>query len=71
LSRTPDGNGVLSYLGRYIRGGPISNRRLISCEGGKVKFWYRVNGEGSGSEKRDAMTLSVGKRVSNPSFSIQ
>jgi hypothetical protein len=57
--RYEHGRGVLSYLGRYIRGGPISNKRIISCENGKVKFWYRVNGEGSGSKKRDPMTLPV------------
>ena len=53
------GKGVLSYLGRYIRGGPISNKRIISCEDGEVKFWHRVNGEDSQSKKRDAMTLPV------------
>jgi hypothetical protein len=57
--RYEHGNGVLSYLGRYVRGGPISNERIISCEDGKVKFRYRVNGEGSGSKKRDTMTLAV------------
>src|SRR3972149_5830467 len=28
------GKGVLSYLGRYIRGGPISNKRILCCEEG-------------------------------------
>lgn len=31
---------VLVYIGRYMRGGPIKNGRLMSHENGKVKFWY-------------------------------
>jgi hypothetical protein len=36
--RSPDGQGVLMYLARYLRGGPISNARLLSCEGQQVVF---------------------------------
>ena len=57
--RYEHGNGVLSYLARYVRGGPISNSRIISCEDGKVVFRYRVNGEGSTSRKTETMTLAV------------
>jgi hypothetical protein len=32
---------VLKYLARYMTGGPISNRRLISDEDGVVTFWAR------------------------------
>jgi hypothetical protein len=30
--RYPHGHGVLTYLARYIRGGPLANTRLVSCE---------------------------------------
>jgi hypothetical protein len=32
---------VLKYLARYMTGGPISDRRLISHENGRVNFWAR------------------------------
>jgi len=32
---------VLKYLARYMTGGPISNRRLISDDEGMVTFWAR------------------------------
>jgi hypothetical protein len=32
---------VLKYLARYIAGGPISDRRIISDDGGVVRFWAR------------------------------
>lgn len=39
--RYSDSRHVLAYLGRYVRGGPIGNRRLVSAEGGQVSFRYR------------------------------
>jgi Putative transposase len=48
--RYPHGTGVLTYLARYIRGGPLANRRLVACEQGVVTFCYRLNGEGAGDE---------------------
>ena len=38
LERYSHGKGVATYLARYLRGGPISNRRLISCQNGQVTF---------------------------------
>jgi len=32
---------VLKYLARYMTGGPISDRRLISYDGDVVRFWAR------------------------------
>lgn len=43
--RYKDGRGVAIYLARYLRGGPISNSRVISCDDNEVTFNYRVNGE--------------------------
>ena len=44
--------GVLTYLGRYLRGGPISNSRIVEVRGNKVTFNY-------GRKKRELMTLPV------------
>ena len=40
---------VLKYLARYITGGPISDRRLISDEDGVVTFWARSKDKGKGN----------------------
>jgi hypothetical protein len=53
------GEGVLTYLARYLRGGPLSNTRLLSCANGEVQFWYRLNGEGAGERRRGVMTLPI------------
>jgi hypothetical protein len=50
------GNGVMTYLGRYIRGGPISNSRIIEIGNGKVTFNY-------GRKKRELMTLSINEFI--------
>ncbi len=46
------GNGVLIYLARYVRGGPIKNSRFISHNDGKVSFVY-------GRKNHEQMTLRV------------
>lgn len=38
--RYPHGQGVLRYLARYVKGGAITDRRLLSVEENKVKFGY-------------------------------
>jgi len=40
---------VLKYLARYIAGGPISDRRLISDADGVVTFWARSKDKGKGN----------------------
>jgi hypothetical protein len=40
---------VLKYLARYLTGGPISDRRLIAHQDGKVTFWVRSRDEGGGN----------------------
>jgi Putative transposase/Transposase zinc-binding domain len=61
--RYPHGEGVLTYLARYIRGGPLSNGRLLSCANGEVRFWYRLHGEGLPDARRGVMTLSVAEFI--------
>ena len=46
------GNGVLTYLARYLRGGPISNKRIIHADKSGVMINY-------GRKKREVMTLPV------------
>ena len=57
--RYPHGAGVLTYLARYLRGGPLANRRLVSCVQGEVTFRYRVNGEAADRPRSGLMTLPV------------
>ncbi len=59
--RYAHGEGVAMYLSRYLRGGPISNRRLVSLKDGEVTFRYKEYREedASGRAKRKIMTLPV------------
>jgi hypothetical protein len=57
--RYPHGAGVLIYLARYLRGGPLANQRLVSCAHGEVTFRYRVNGEAADSSRSGLMTLPI------------
>jgi len=41
---------VLKYLARYMTGGPISDRRLISDEEGVVTFWARGKEKAHGNQ---------------------
>jgi len=51
--RYDHGKGVLTYLARYIRGGAISNKRLVSHTDKGVTFRHRA----SGATKQTSMTL--------------
>jgi len=53
--RYPHGRGVVTYLGRYLRGGPIANRRLLAANDTEVTFGYTDHRD----EQRKAMTLSA------------
>jgi Putative transposase/Transposase zinc-binding domain len=48
--RYAHGRGVLVYLARYLRGGPLSNRRLVWCDGQQVVFRYEERAKANGGQ---------------------
>jgi hypothetical protein len=52
LERYEHGQGVVTYLARYLKGGPLSNGRLVDCRDGMVRFRYRDNGDRDESDGR-------------------
>jgi hypothetical protein len=50
--RYPHGHGVLVYLARYLRGGPISQRRLLSGDDQRVVFRYEERAKGPGGQAK-------------------
>lgn len=48
------GSGVLTYLARYVKGGPLSNRRLVCADAQGVTFRYRDHRDGK--DKRLTLT---------------
>jgi hypothetical protein len=55
MERYRHGTGVVTYLARYLRGGPIKNARLVAWDGADVTFTSRV----PGAPLRQRMTLPV------------
>lgn len=55
--RYDHGRGILIYLSRYLRGGAMSNRRIMSHTERGVTFRHR------GSEGREVMTLPVAEFI--------
>ena len=61
MERYRHGAGVVTYLARYLRGGPIQNARLVAWDGHRVTFLYRARQAeaAGGSSSAQRMTLSV------------
>ena len=61
MERYRHGAGVVTYLARYLRGGPLKNARLVACDGERVTFTRRTRQEEAdgGSHAAQRMTLSV------------
>jgi hypothetical protein len=55
------GQGVATYLARYLRGGPIANSRIVSLVDGMVRFRYRING--NKHKKFDYTSLPIGEFI--------
>ncbi len=45
MERYAHGAGVVTYLARYLRGGPLKNARLVAWDGDHVTFTYRTRQE--------------------------
>jgi hypothetical protein len=61
MERYAHGAGVVTYLARYLRGGPIKNGRLVAYDGDCVTFTYRARQKGVDAEPAapQRMTLPV------------
>jgi hypothetical protein len=61
MERYRHGAGVVTYLARYLRGGPIKNARLVAWDGERVTFLSRARQDGGdgGSPSLQRMTLPV------------
>jgi hypothetical protein len=55
------GAGVVTYLARYLRGGPIKNARLVAYDGARVTFTCRARPEAAdgGGPSAPRITLAV------------
>ena len=61
MERYRHGAGVVTYLARYLRGGPIKNARLVAWDGARVTFTCRARQEEAdgGASSAPRMTLPV------------
>lgn len=55
------GEGVAVYLARYLKGGPLKNRRLVGFDGREVSFRYGDfrEADGAGRPRSKVMRLSL------------
>jgi hypothetical protein len=61
--RYPHGTGVLTYLARSSRGGPMANQRLVSCTPAAVTLRYRLDGEDVSSPRQGLITLAIAEFI--------
>lgn len=54
---------VVKYLARYLTGGPISDRRLVSYDGRQVVFTARKGTTHGGSDETEQVTMPAGEFV--------
>jgi hypothetical protein len=61
MERDAHGQGVATYLARYLRGGPLKPARVVAWDEQTVTFWYADNQDldEGGRGKRKRLTLRV------------
>ena len=61
MERYRHGAGVVTYLARYLRGGPIKNARLVAWDGERVTFTCRARSEEAdgGASSPQRLTCAV------------
>jgi hypothetical protein len=61
MERYAHGQGVVSYLARYLRGGPLNPARVVAWDEQSVTFWYADNQDpdAQGRGTRKLLPLSV------------
>ena len=59
MERYRHGAGVVTYLARYVRGGPLKNARLVACDGERVTFTYRARQEEADGANPVAQRLTL------------
>jgi hypothetical protein len=61
VERYRHGRGVVKYLARYVRGGPIKEHRFVACDGQQVTFRYGNHRdlERGGKPRQQELTLSA------------
>jgi len=52
MERYRHGAGVVTYLARSLRGGPIKHARLVAFDGARVTFLHRTRQEGTAAPQR-------------------
>jgi hypothetical protein len=58
--RYAHGEGVATYVTRYMRGGPVKNRQLVAFDGKRVTFAYQDHRDpASGGSSKRRLTLPV------------
>jgi hypothetical protein len=50
---------ILKYLARYVSGGPISNRRLVSWENGQVTFLARSKEDALPGQAKEKVPITI------------
>ncbi len=50
---------VLKYLARYVSGGPISNRRLVSWENGQVTFMAHSEEDALPGQAKEKVAVTI------------
>jgi hypothetical protein len=53
------GAGVVTYLARYLRGGPLKNARLVACDGERVTLTCRARPEEADGSQSSAQRITI------------